>query len=139
MSEFRREVCFEPGFDHRNDPDPKQREYGCHGMDIRFLLHGPRGSVQFLLYTGWLPGQSYYRPSPLRPTGADVGYHWDSPQYDGQSPRECTVRPGGRCYYDGSGLAAEELFERFTAESDAAVWSTLEQRYADLDGRREAV
>jgi len=67
--------------------------------------------------------------------GADVGYHWDEPRYEGQKWRSCTARPSGRCYYDGSGLQADELFQKFTREGDAVVWRTLEERYADLDAR----
>lgn len=136
MSDFRREIAFEPGFDKRNDPDAKQRQYGCHGMNLRFVLHGERGSVQFLIYTGWLPGQSsYLLEKVFPPMGADVGYHWDEPRYDGQSWLSCSMRAAGRCYYDGSGLQADELFQKFTREGDGVVWRTLEERYAELDAR----
>lgn len=136
MSAFRREITFEPGYDYRNDPDTKQRQYGCHGMNLRFTLHGEHGSVQFLLYTGWLPGQPSFAAGPvLSPMGADVGYHWDEPRYEGQEWRSCTARPAGRCYCDGSSLQADELFQKFTHDGDAVVWRTLEERYADLDAR----
>ena len=136
VGDFRREITFEPGYDHRDDPDAKQRQHGCHGMNLRFVLHGEHGSVQFLLYTGWLPGQSSFAAGPaLSPMGADVGYHWDEPRYEGQDWHSCAMRPAGRCYYDGSGLQADELFQKFTREGDAVVWRTLEERYADLDAR----
>lgn len=129
MSELRREIKWEPGFDHRNDPDPTKRQYGCRGMTIRFLLHGERGTMQFVISTGWLPGQQWKAEKVLGPMATDVGYHWDSPRYEGQGWLECSVRPNGRCYYDGSSLMADELFAKFTTVGEAAVWELLEQRY----------
>jgi hypothetical protein len=48
---FRKEITFSPAFDKR-DPDP-QKNYGVHGVEMRWLLHGPDGVVQFLVFTGW--------------------------------------------------------------------------------------
>lgn len=135
MSDLRREIRWHPGFDKRADPDPKERQYGCHSMVLTFYLHGDHGTVQFKIYTGWLPGQERMARPLLAPMAADLGYHWDSPRYEEQSWLACDLRSGGKCYYDGSGLAAEDLFSRFLAEGEAVVWATLEERYRELDGR----
>ena len=135
MSDFRREISWHPGFDKRSDPDPNERKYGCHGMDLTFFLHGAHGTVQFKVFTGWLPGQERAAKPLLAPMAVDLGYHWDSPRYEEQTWLACTLRSAGRCYYDGSGLAAESLFARFLVEGEPIVWATLEERYRDLDSR----
>ena len=140
MEKFRREICWEPGYGHRNDSQKKQ--YGCHGLQIRWLLHGSRATVQFLIFTGWLPTwKSFGGKTPVNVLPADVGYHADQfgwclrvvlPQYENQQQRDCEYRPGGECYYDGSGLQAEELFKILVCKGEEAVWSYLENYYHHL-------
>jgi len=40
-------IQFTPAYDKR----PK---YGIHGVNLRFLLKGPKGAIQFLLFTNWM-------------------------------------------------------------------------------------
>ena len=136
---LQRSVEFSPAFDKR-DPNPL-KNYGIHGVEMRFVLKGERGAVQFLVYTNWhlphvmqeLAAKRHGADALLSfaPMGADVGYHSPSPQYEGQSlmSESCDYLDGKPCYYDGSGLAAETLLSRLIAEGDEAVWSTLEARY----------
>lgn len=44
-------VDIAPAFDLRNK-DPK-KNYGIHGCDLRMVLKGELGAVQFVLFTGW--------------------------------------------------------------------------------------
>ena len=44
-----RRIEFAPAYDKRH-PDP-QKNYGIHGVEMRWLLEGPRGVIQFLVYT----------------------------------------------------------------------------------------
>lgn len=141
--ELRREIRFEPGHTIRKSKGDG-KDYGIGAMNIRFLLHGPRATIQFLMSTGWVPekvpvpGYSFTEWHHSAPNGFDVGYHADEPisedmrewsgGRDGQG-RECDVRPGGRCFYDGSGLAASDLLDRFMVEGDAPVWAELESWY----------
>lgn len=87
----------QPAFDKR-DPDPK-KNYGIHGVNLRWVLNGKLGAVQFLLYTNWqLPHVqrefatdakiSKYLIAPLP---ADLGYHSLIPQYSGQQPMGSTL------------------------------------------------
>lgn len=142
---FERIVRFEPAFDRRHSEPSKN--YGIHGVSIRFVLKGDAGAVQFLLYTGWqLPhvekeSEARYatqNPIPwfiLRPTPADIGYHSPHPMYDGQEPmnKECEYI-GGVCYYDGSGLAAERYFDVLVAGGDDALWIEMENYYDSIFG-----
>jgi hypothetical protein len=139
---FRRRIEFRGAFDKRHT-DPS-KDYGVHGMDLRFVLIGPKGATQFLCYTGLhLPhvreelfrkrrGEKYDLGAPM---GADIGYHAREPQYEGQSviQDDCPY-VGGPCYYGGSGLAAEEFMPTFLAEGDDAVWTMLRERYDDVFG-----
>jgi len=128
-----RRVEFAPAFDKRHT-DPK-KNYGVHGVELRFLLGVPGGVVQFCVYTNWMlpsarsdhfvqhvyPFEYWQAPMP-----ADLGYHAYKPQYDSQEPMtgECD-RIGGACYYDGSTLNAEPVFECLIAEGSEGVWRAL--------------
>jgi hypothetical protein len=89
---LQREIEFEPGYDKRN-PDP-DKNYGIHGMNMRFLLKGKLGTVQLLIYTNWqVPSvnkniDQFEKVSRflIEPMAADIGYHSRIPQYEGQNP-----------------------------------------------------
>lgn len=121
-----------PAFDRR-DSDPS-KNYGIHGVEMRFVLKGPEGAVQFLLYTDWqlphvareLKGKGHEN----RPMPADIGYHSPTPRYDGQTPREnCEYLGGKTCYYDGSGCWAYGFFERLLEGGSDGLWKALECYY----------
>lgn len=130
-------IRFEPAYDRR-DPDPL-KNYGIHGVNLLFVLKGEKGAVQFLLFTNWyLPhvrdeleakrtDWTLFRPMP-----ADLGYHskirlheWndEKPQFD-----DCEWTEGN-CWYDGSGLNAEPVFQRLLREGDSGIWAALEDYY----------
>ena len=146
MSEtFERRVSFERGFDcirfHCLNGDKtcipgKGGSHGRHGLNIRWLLIGCKGAVQFLLYTGWLPEPDDPSLQPisgatgsLYPLPADLGYHALEPQYEDQEQMECHVLLGGFCYYDGSGLNAKDAFRALCNGGEDALWSFLEGYY----------
>lgn len=54
--------------------------------------------------------------------------------YDGAEEygRDCDVLPGGVCYYDGSGLAADVPWRLLREEGHEAVWAFLRGHYSDL-------
>jgi hypothetical protein len=138
--QFKREVVFLPAFDRRH-PDPHQN-YGIHGVDLRFHLIGEQGAAQLVVYTNWqLPHvtkeqdakpQTRSRPHLLcHPMPADLGYHRLTPAYEGQTIQQdaCDLLGGKPCYYDGSGLMAEDVFKALLEEGDAGVWRELERFY----------
>ena len=132
---FERAVVFEPGYNLRH-----LEGYGVHGMGIRFLLRGPKGATQFLMNCGWVPGEKM--PASLAehfPSGSYLGYHARRPQYEGASDgsRACEWLGGGTCYYDGSGVAADDVLTAFIAEGEPAVWRTLREWYDRLDEEAE--
>jgi len=133
---YSREVVFEPGHPLTLGTGPSSN-YGRASMNIRFLLHGPQGSVQFLWSTGITPERAV-QPGKcgareewmhIAPMGYDLGYHADAPQYEGHGSYECGFRPGGECYYDGSSLAADRILELFLTKGEDAMWAALRERY----------
>lgn len=144
-------VKFYPAFDKRN-PDPN-KNYGIHGVDLKMVLKGDKGAVQFVLFTNWqLPHviqefdkkvlqdaakgklddisiRCWYHPMP-----ADLGYHSYTPLYEGQDicTESCEYLDGKPCYYDGSGLNAERIYEVLLREGSDGVWGKLEDFYKEL-------
>ena len=100
-------------------------------------MGGQKGATQFVLYTNWqLPHvRKEHDGVTYRPVPIDLGYHAYEPQYEGQSRMgQCDIltdAPGG-CYYDGSSLNAELVFERLLQGGDAGVWNALEEKYRDM-------
>jgi hypothetical protein len=88
-------VEFEAAWDHR------EKGGGIHGVEMRWILKGTKGAVQFLVFTNWqLPEvtEEFTKRASragdiameLRcfwmPMAADLGYHSKFPMYEGQEP-----------------------------------------------------
>jgi uncharacterized protein (TIGR02996 family) len=142
---FERRTVFEPAYDHRNQPGG-----GTHGVQLRMVLIGPVGAVQFLAYLPWnLPAaqDALDRQTVAaiaagggdaltilrilyRPMAADLGYHARVPQYDGQAAiKDGCEYLGGPCYYDGSGLNAEVVLNVLITKGSEGVWDYLDKYY----------
>jgi hypothetical protein len=124
-----RAVVFQPGY--RTD----RKSYGRHGMEVTWLLRGGLGVTQFQIFTGWEPGLTRDDRHVNAPMGADLGYHALCPQWEGQEDygrMDCAYLPGGTCFYDGSGLQADDLLRRFLIEGEEVVWQTLAERHDSL-------
>jgi len=124
---FTRIVVFEPGY---NDPTTGPHSYGRHGMQLRFLLVGPLGATTFLMFTPFVPGTIAHGSIENGHTmAADLGHHWATPTYEGESTYECEYIPGGMCYYDGSGLRADRALTVFVEDGIDALWALLRSEY----------
>jgi len=132
VGEFERILITHPGF-------PMTPGYGQHGMDLRFALVGELGATQFLMFTDWVPGRvgrpfgEPRRSSGSFPMAADLGYHWKTDPHNGEYDGfgrmdECDFFADG-CYYDGSGLRADPVMQRFISDGLDAVWADLEAEY----------
>jgi len=134
MAELQRIVEFTAAYDKRN-PDPT-KNYGAHGVNMRLVLKGPRGAVQFVLFTNWqlphIAKEWENKPRSLtQPLPADVGYHSPEPLWEGQEVQaeNCDYLDGKSCYYDGSGLAANDAFAVLVERGSAGIWGYLEDYY----------
>ena len=143
MSDVKREFEITAAYDKR----PK---YGQHCVDMTFYVKGPKGVVQFKLFTGWYPSiiptpekdwrELYVHFDNTRsdaPMPADLGYHSPVPMYEGQQPYDCTLLPEGKCYYDGSGLNANQIFSIMVHEGGEAMWKEIEKFYQEIFEKAE--
>lgn len=125
-------------YDRRHSDDKKN--YGIGGFRIWHVLKGPKGAVQFMYGVGaYLPHltpEYYAKGLNLehgKISGWDVGYHAYKPQYEDQKPMgECDIL-GCECYYDGSGLRADdwvnEIFSIVGEDPSKRLWEKLEEEY----------
>jgi hypothetical protein len=125
---FRRETVIEAAW------DKVEQGFGRHSCELRMYLHCPKAVIQFVLYTGW-PLQPYVddmRPLNfdhlVKPCPADIGYHAMEPQYDEQPSQE-NCRFFGTCYYDGSSLSANRIFQIMTREGSEGVYKAMQEYY----------
>lgn len=137
--------CY-PAFDKRHsEPD---KNYGLHGVEMTFFYgNGQDGVVQFKLYTNWhLPHvhkeldkewMEYETPMMFKPLPADLGYHSPVPRYEDQLCSECDMMDGKACYYDGSGLRAEDAFKVLVSGGTEALWAFLQGEWEVLFGPKE--
>lgn len=137
-------IC--PAWDKRNSNPLKN--YGIHGAELRMVLKGELGAVQFVVYTNWhLPhvteellndsnNDKLHIKATFLPFPADLGYHSPKPLYEDQEccSEHCEYLNGKPCYYDGSGLAAEVVYKKLIEGGSDEVWQILEERYKDLFG-----
>ena len=135
---FERIVTCSPAFDKRSK-DPK-KNYGIGGMQIKFLLKGPLGIIQFLISTGWFLPETQRQNrewqydhdvkfDKINPEGWDIGYHSPKPMYNDHTSMDCDLMPSGKCYYDGSSLRATEMITDFLAGGTEWLWKELEEEY----------
>lgn len=137
---MKKEITFKPAFDKRNSDASK--DYGIHGCDLKFILQGNEGAVQFVVYTNWLLKKNQEEldktiryPYPhlmCHPMPADLGYHSPTPHYEDQEPLDCDLLPNKKCYYDGSTFNAEPIYEILTTEGSEGVWKKLEEYYNSI-------
>ena len=65
-----------------------------------------------------------------------MGYHSPVPIYEGQNvcSELCEYLDGKPCYYDGSGLNAESIYEVLLKEGSDGVWRELKDFYKNVFG-----
>lgn len=148
VGDMERRIQFEVGYDHCAHPEAcGGGGHGRHGMNMRFVLIGPKGAVQWLVYmTNWYPGNVSIigdipstEPISCVPAhtrigdgmAADLGYHSPVEHYDDQGQNACEFLPDGYCFYDGSGLNAQPILEAFLSHGPAAVWAALGRYYGE--------
>jgi len=138
--EFERRTEIRPAFDKR-DPDPK-KNYGIHGCELCFFLIKDNRAIQFIIYTDFHLShvREEMREKPhWGSMGADVGYHSPEPMYDGQNAmgKDCHLIEGP-CYYDGSSLQAEDMFNLLCEKGSDEVWKEMEKNWNDFFHPKEA-
>lgn len=126
-----REVHFYPGYDHRGDPEKQQ--YGCHGMDVFFILRVGEDAISWKLGTGWLPNDHGTRPllaipslSHLDPNAGPVVIHSASKRQDWWSDGGvCEYIEADKCYGDVGYLVGDSVLKALASGGHDAVWARL--------------
>lgn len=104
---------------------------------MAWYLIGPNGAIQFKTMLGWMlpeiqaelnsggAGDIMGKPFPY-----DLGYHSPVPVYEGQmtTPGECPIL-NGICYYGGSSLRADDVFNTLVRGGSEALWTYLDGEY----------
>lgn len=156
MKKLEHKVSFEVGhnckdfnckWDKKDCRPDKPGYHGIHGMQIRFIVKGPKGAVQFLFSTDWIPFEyKGHMRTPLRvnqlgpevhglfPFPLDLGYHSYRPLYKGQTSIDgaCSILDGKPCYYDGSSLNAYDAYATLVNAGEASLWEFLEEYYMSV-------
>lgn len=119
---FEKTIILSPAFDGQDS------DRGIHGVDLKFVLKGPLGATQFVLFTNWfLPGID---TKLMKPIPAVLGYHSPTPLFEGQTHNEsCNILGDDGCYNNGSVLQAEPVFDTLRKEGSEGVWHILEEKY----------
>ena len=142
---WERIVEFSPAYDKRHPNSRKN--YGIGAVLIKFILKKDNKAVQFMLGTDWyLPEtikeyrekgvKNWRRTVRLRGendcgiSGWDIGYHSPKPMFKGQTSTKCAYIKG-KCYYDGSGLYAQENQEILIRKGSEGVWKFLEKDWKE--------
>jgi hypothetical protein len=136
-------TVFRPGWDCRNGNCPscdwlvsqgrKRDDHGCHGDGYVFgirteLADGRMAAITLEIFTSRYPAtvdRSTFTRMDRYPMGASIDLHLQVP-IGGTGPYEHSIvhdkcdwlGPGRRCYADGSGLVAEEIYKCAGIRSD---------------------
>jgi len=112
--------------------------HGVGGLMMWFVLKGEEGAVQFMLGLGWFP--QYSKPDRIGVRNVeckgqsypyDLGYHSKVARYDGAevSHEACPYCDGEACYYDGSGLNANDAMYAMCNGGGEGLWKFLDEYY----------
>ena len=127
---FNRTITFHPAFDRRHS-DPTQ-DQGINSVELRFVLRGELGAVEFMLFTNWfLPhvraqlGGEFCKPGPC-----ELVFHGRRPE-DGDYAGACLYLDSQICYVSRQFTAADPILGRLLEEGDQGVWAALEAHYRE--------
>lgn len=131
MTEYRREIKFIPG-------KPYREGYGRIDARLMFILHGPRGIVEFSIHTGWYPETDQNNEwRSFQPQAKSLNWHWPVPLHGEMiGPDECPYLPGG-CYWDGGVMIANKRLDLLMIDGEEALWRDLEDLHDSLVHREQ--
>jgi hypothetical protein len=156
-----RRIVFLPAFD-KTDPDPK-KNYGVGCLELRFLVEGNRGVVEFQLLTSWyqehvmkrrldalkhdvwIGKEDFLLRHFLDPFPADICYFSQNRLSEDDAYWEKGVYyalEGKPCYYgykytdeEENRPAKEVAYQKLVEEGDESLWKYLEDYYEEVFGK----
>lgn len=145
MTELVRSIEWLPARDTRKPQAGGGFTGAAHCMECKFVLTGPLGVVELIIYTGWwlektekLTDQDPNLAFIYKAMPADIVAHKREPWEDALiGPRPECHRLLGPCYPKSWGpLAAENVFKAFVRKGEPVVWAALEGRYAGMQPKQ---
>ena len=137
---YTRILTMSPPWDRR-DTRP-EKDYGIHGLDIRFELLKNNRAVHFIVYTNIYLPHIYEKwkdnniknniTTFFKPMGVDVGYHSPNKTWENQRPSKCHLLEGGQCYSDGSSLRGKEWGNIWLEQGNDTIWAMLEMEWLEI-------
>lgn len=102
-----------------------------------FLLHGKKGTVNFLINLGWQETDyndiGFIKVEASPPYAQDLGWHSKKPQYkDHEVYGKCEwIDKKEECYYDGTACGSSIMFHVFLQDGTDAVFEKLRKHYLE--------
>ena len=154
-----RKLWFTPAFD-KTDPDPS-KDYGVGDLELRFVLSGEKGAVEFQLATNWYQPHVMERRLQavkrdvlmdkadflirhfIEPMPLDICYFSPVRLSEDDSYFEngiFTFRGGEPCFYgyeyrnDQDEISHDAAYWKLVTEGDEALWKYLEDYYVRVFG-----
>ncbi len=149
---FKKEVIFSPAWNNSDNDPTKPPGIDC--VEMGFYLTGPLGVVQYKASTGWYLAGSvkpneYFKVKKMHSMDSyinkragteicgdmfmnvDLGYHSYKPMHEDHMciDQECPLLGGKPCYYDGSSMSSERVFDILVHQGSDGVWKYLEEFY----------
>jgi hypothetical protein len=122
--------------------------HGRHNAELHMTLRGDDAEVTLVVSTGWdlptVPADMRLSRIKEYPRGAFVELHTAWPRYAGQEPYSGAGGPGdscenwGGCYVDTGYLMADTPTRLLVEKGSDAVWSWLENLYAETQAEMQA-
>lgn len=114
----------------------KETKIMCHEgsseITLAWYLHSETATAQFTVFL-FSPTRNSFMEYSMKTLAADLGYHSDKPKYGGQGSMPCSLRSSGSCFYDGTSLGAQDVWNEFLAAKDEEViWKALTKVIANL-------
>ena len=112
---------------------------GVESCLLGMTLKGLHGAIEFSVSPGWFLDQTLafwdrrglaQDKARFKPIPWCVGCHAKTPQYEGQTAiqSDCPYTDGA-CYYDSSGLRANDWFKELVKGGSDRIWELLEAEY----------
>lgn len=116
-------------------PSGDGRSHGIASEEVAMYVIGQHHTgpiaVNFTYSTG-----RYHDLTPRdawgKPMGYDIGHHATVASYEGQYCTDACELVGGKCFYDGSSLAADRYLAMLQNYGEDALWGALDDYLAEF-------
>lgn len=108
---------------------PMPADWGCHAREPQYEGQEPIGATEVKIDSAAAEEARQNPESDPAKRLEQFGKAWKSRKTD--TFRPCEYLGGAPCYYDGSGLYAEEIFNEFVEKGEDWLWERMEESYRE--------